>query len=184
MMQTDERRWELLEQWLREVAGNEPRKGVGLMVDHWLRIGRAMRLDGADDIAVCGGYGHDVHEDAKHVSLDNLGAAFEAVLGNPDDASTAVQLVLDCSYSDEEIQLEAEVAAVHGKKAGKSARKAMACARWVSHEDPRVHLVKIADVKDNEADCDLVSAEFAADYRSWAVPLRSNLQALVSAPRP
>jgi (p)ppGpp synthase/HD superfamily hydrolase len=176
--------WAGLEKWLVGVAHGRLRKNDEPMVNHWLRIGRALREQGADAITVCGGYGHDLVEDVPELPVEDISHAFEAVLHSTHDAALAVQLVHDCSYQPEEYRLEGEVAASNGHAAGKAARKSLACARWLSHPDPRVHAVKVADVDDNDATCESVSSEFALSYRSWARPLREGLlQNVAASPR-
>jgi hypothetical protein len=43
--------------------------------------------------------------------------------------------------------------------------------------------VKKADVEDNRADCHAVSADFAAKYEAWAVPLHTGLCERIAAMR-
>lgn len=139
------------------------------MVEHSLRVGRALRQAGRDDVCVFGGYCHDVIEDLRHVDADTLCAIAEVILGDGNDASDAIALVHSCSYTADEYGLE------------KSARKAAAVARWLASTDPRVHQVKKADVEDNRRDCAMVSAEFERAYLSWALPLLDGLTRMVEA---
>ncbi len=170
-MPADDKRWTDLETWLRRAFGDLMRKGgTEKMVEHSIRIGRALRQGGEDDITVFGGYCHDVFEDVpdykqatpakRHAML--LPVALDC-LGDAASAGSATKLVEACSYSDAEYLL------------AKDARKVVACARWLGHEDIRVLLVKKADVEDNRADCHAVSADFAAKYEAWAVPLHAGL---------
>ena len=175
-MARDDQSWTRFERWLEQVAAGRVRKNGDPMVGHWIRIGRALRSEGADDIAACGGYAHDLVEDIEDLREADMVEAFEALLGNRADALVALQLVHDCSYQPSEYQLERDVAEVQGARAGKDARKAAACARWIAHQDPRVHIVKIADVCDNDTSCESVSGQFAMEYRGWALPLRSSLE--------
>ncbi len=171
----DENKKLLLETWLVTVANGRRRKNGAPMVDHWLAVGRSLLDRGEDNITICGGYGHDLVEDIEDLSLDNMEAVFEGVIGDRESARIVVQLIHDCSYLPEEYNIERQVATVSGKAEGKAIRKKLACARWISHTDPRVWAVKIADVDSNNADCASVSESFAADYRGWALPLREAL---------
>lgn len=164
-------RWDVLEAWLRSAFEGRVRKNGQPMVDHSLRIGRALAAAGADEVTVFGGYCHDVLEDVEEVGVDNLQAVAEAILGEGPDADAAVVLVQDCSYSEEEYALP------------KPERKKAAVARWLASPDPRVHMVKRFDVEDNRADCASVSAAFEAEYMSWAGPLHEGLCGLIEAAR-
>lgn len=177
-MEHKQEHWLVLEQWLRDITQvySLERKNGGDMADHWIRVGRALCARGADDITICGGYCHDIIEDVPEVSTDNLYAMLEVVLGNRIDSNAALALVHDCSYSPDEYALEKHLACIIGAKAAKSVRKNLACARWLSSTDPRVHTVKIEDISDNNLDCTNVSVQFATEYRLWALPLRKALE--------
>lgn len=163
-----ETRWAELEAWLAAVAfAGLARKNGQPMVNHSLRIGRALVAAGADDISIFGGYCHDVLEDCPHVSETDLRQMAKAVLGA--EAPDGVQLVAECSYTAAEYALP------------KAARKAAAVARWCASPDFRVHLVKQADVADNRADAGSVSPAFEAEYLSWAEPLQARLTELLAA---
>jgi (p)ppGpp synthase/HD superfamily hydrolase len=164
--------WELVERWLLDAFAGQARKDGSPMVEHSIRVGRSLReIPGIDPACVFGGYGHDVLEDLPCVTLDELAAVAEAALGSPDAAADAVDLVVACSYSPEEYEVERSI----GGKDGKFARKSLAVARWLAHPDVRVHLIKDADVTDNRSSAALVSPVFVSDYESWAVPLQCGL---------
>jgi hypothetical protein len=171
LMTRYEPHWVALEEWLTAVFDGQVRKnGTDRMVDHSLRIGQALHQAGEEDITVFGGYCHDVFEDVTSFKVitpaerrARLLPVALAALGDMACATKAVLLAEACSYSDDEYLLT------------KGDRKTAACARWLASGDIRVLVIKRADVDDNDADCETVSAEFAAGYRSWATPLHAAL---------
>ena len=98
-------------------------------------------------------------EEPEYLTAEELRAVAIDVLGSPALVDEAVALVVEVSYSDAEYAL------------AKPERKAAACRRWIESPDPRVGAVKMADVEDNLATADSVSAAFGREYRSWAEPL-------------
>jgi (p)ppGpp synthase/HD superfamily hydrolase len=151
--------WERLEAWLSDVAmAGLERKSSGPMAAHSIRMGRAARAAGRDDVTVFGCYGHDVLEDTP-ISDAELMAQALAIFSEhrSAEAAAAVVLCVACCYTAEEYAME------------KKQRKAAATARWIGSDDPRVWDVKIFDIDDNRAD--VVSEAFSETYRSWADPL-------------
>ena len=158
--------WRDVESFLEAAFEGKVRKNGDPMVDHSRRVGRALAAAGYDAVTVFGGYGHDLLEDTD-VTREQLHAFALTIFGNEADATAAVQLVEDCSYSEDECKLP------------KPERKAAACARWIASSDPRVHAVKSFDVDDNEVSAPSVSQVFYETYMAWAGPLRENLRALL-----
>ena len=153
---------ESLENWLRDVFCGLERKSRGPMVDHSLRVGRMLHKHDHDPVTVFAGYTQDVLEDTD-VTIDELLDVAVMTLGVEELAVDAVSLVVECSYMPDEYALP------------KKERKAAASARWIAHEDPRVQIVKVYDVNDNEADAIMVSERFRMEYLEWAAPLREGL---------
>jgi (p)ppGpp synthase/HD superfamily hydrolase len=151
-------KWRMLEAWLEEVFAGLERKSGGPMVVHSVRVGRALRTAGHDELTVFGGYCHDVLEDTRATAAE-LHAVAASLLADPRDAHRAVALVVECSY------------AAHEEALPWKARKDAASARWAATRDPRVAHVKLADIDDNRGDAEAVSARFARSYRGWADPL-------------
>ncbi len=131
--------WERLEAWLSDVAmAGLQRKSSGPMAAHSIRMGRAARAAGRDDVTVFGCYGHDVLEDTPVSDAELLLQALAVFSEHRRaEAATAVALCVACSYSAEEYAME------------RKHRKAAATARWIGSDDPRVWDVKIFDIDDN-----------------------------------
>lgn len=136
------------------------------MIDHSIRVGRALLADGRDAITVFGGYCHDVIEDTEE-SKSNVLAFARTFFLDRQMALVAADLVEECSYTEEEYELP------------KLERKKAAVGRWSSTNDIRVAYVKMADVEDNRADCVRVSSDFKETYLSWAQPLHDNLGGVI-----
>ena len=160
--------WAGLETWLSG-AFIGTRKDGSPEALHSIRIGRALRDSGEDDITVFGGYCHDVIEDIVGQDEGSVRQLALGMFGDPDAAVLAAALVVECSYNDEEYARS------------KADRKTAACARWVSTDNLRVAAVKIEDVRDNAATASGVPHPFERDYLAWAAPLKSSLEDIVAA---
>ncbi len=166
-----DRDWDFLEAKLRGIFGGLKSKCGDPMVGHSIDVGRRVRSDKrADDIAIFGGYCHDVLEDTK-LTQDDLLVLAKATMDNRNlavnilaDAVKCVNLVVEVSYSDEEYVLP------------KKERKAAATKRWSKSNDIRVLLIKKCDVESNSTTASKVSKEFEVEYLSWAQPLRETIE--------
>jgi (p)ppGpp synthase/HD superfamily hydrolase len=155
--------WGALEVWLSDVAmAGLERKSSGPLAAHSIRMGRAARAAGKDDVTVFGCYGHDVLEDTSITPAELLAEALAIFPERHEpEARAAVKLCAECCYTEEEYKME------------RKRRKAVASARWIASADPRVWDVKLFDIQDNRDD--VVSADFTREYRSWADPLHDGL---------
>ena len=168
MKSTNDYDWNAVEVFIEDAFRGQKRKTDDPAVEHSRNVGQMLREQGRDAITVFGGYTHDVLEDTEK-TYENVLALARQVFGNEDDAVLAAELSLECCYTDAEYTLP------------KKERKATACARWIASENPRVAFVKMADVSDNRRSAPQVSAQFEAEYLSWAQPLFDALEAKVAA---
>jgi hypothetical protein len=160
--------WGALEAWLSDVAmAGLERKSSGPLAAHSIRMGRAARAAGKDDVTVFGCYGHDVLEDTSITPTELMAEALTIFSERQEaEALAAVKLCVECCYTEEEYKME------------RKRRKVVASTRWIGSADPRVWDVKLFDIQDNRGD--VVSAEFTREYRSWADPLHDGLMANVA----
>ena len=165
------RDWDFLEAKLRGIFGSLKRKDGTPMVAHSIDVGRRVQQDKrADDIAIFGGYCHDVLEDT-HLNQEDLFELAKATMDNRNlavnilaDSVTCVKLVVEVSYTDNEYELP------------KAERKKAATKRWCKSNDIRVLLIKRADIESNKADAAKVSKEFEKEYLNRALPLHTKIE--------
>lgn len=162
-----DRDWDFLEAKIESIFRGLVRKNGEEMFHHSVEVGRILRREKiADDIAIFGGYCHDVLEDTeitKEGLYDLARATFDPLPTCLPDAVRCTTLVSEVSYSEFEETLE------------KKLRKQTASKRWAEHKDIRVILIKKADIESNKKTANSVSAEFNAEYLEWAQPLYEKL---------
>lgn len=159
----------MVEAFVEKAFEGKFRKNGAPMAQHSLAVGRLVAAHPlADEVAILGGYFHDLTEDTNKTQ-DEILYFSDMILSDSRRAEAVVILVNDASYQDDEYLLP------------KADRKVAACRRWeaLAQTDLRLALVKSCDVHDNRVSSASVSPEFEAEYCGWAVPLCAELESII-----
>ena len=161
----------MVEAFVEKAFEGKLRKNGAPMAQHSLAVGRLVAAHPlADEVAILGGYFHDLTEDTSKTQ-DEILFFSDMILSDSRRAEAVVILVNDASYQDDEYLLP------------KADRKVAACRRWeaLAQTDLRLALVKSCDVKDNKTSAASVSSDFHAEYCGWALPLERELDTAIEA---